>query len=386
MSLQPVISPKPESTAIHLLTHEFAPFRGGIGVYVEETALAMAAAGFKTTVWAPDYGKTHADPEAYAVRRLPMRGRQDWFCRAQLAKALREAFPEGRIDGTVVLAEPGPVRMWMYHRLLRLPQPDKLVVVLHGTEIRKLASIVHRKRLFGKLLADADCVGVVSQAVGDMVEAHFPGTGERLVRVPGAVRDKWRQLPSANDKVHLPVWHVLQVGRISPRKGQLALVEAIARLPAHLRNQVRVRLVGPVGKAAYAARIQARARELDVPVHMVGALDDDALRDAYHDADVVVMPSQPFRSSIEGLGIALLEGAHFGCPVIGTRLGGIPEAMQEGKTGLLVPPEDTRALAAALERIFANPDLASRMGEAGARFVREHFCWQRNVSRLLNRD
>ena len=386
MLLQSKSSSGPESTAIHLLTHEFAPFRGGIGVYVEETALAMAANGWKPTVWAPDYGERHRDPPEYTVRRIPMRGRQDWFCRAQLAKALREAFPDGRIKGTVVLAEPGPVRMWMYHHLLRLPQPDKLIVVLHGTEILMLASIAHRKRFFGKLLRNADRIGVVSEAVGNMVEAHFPDTAERIVVVPGAVRDKWRRHPPATGKVHLPVWHILQVGRISPRKGQLALVEAVAHLPAHFRNQVRVRLVGPVGKTDYAARVQARARELDVPVQMVGALDDDALRIAYREADVVVMPSQPFRSSVEGLGIALLEGAHFGCPVIGTRIGGIPEAMQEGKTGLLVPPGDTRSLAAALERIFANPHIAGQMGDSGATFVREHFSWQRNVHRLLHQD
>jgi phosphatidylinositol alpha-1,6-mannosyltransferase len=141
--------------------------------------------------------------------------------------------------------------------------------------------------------------------------------------------------------------------------------------------------VGPVGKADYAKQVQSRIRELDLPVNVEGVLDEKALKLAYAASRILVMPSRPHASSIEGLGLALLEAAHFGCAVIGSRVGGIPEALRDGETGLLVPPDDPEALAAALARLLSDKHLAARMGAAGAAFVRNTFSWDRNARILM---
>ena len=366
---------------VHFLTHEFTPFRGGIGVYIEESARALATAGKAVTVWAPDYGREGGDPFPFEVRRVRMRGKQDWVCRIQLAKALREAFPKGAIPGTVVLAEPGPIRLWMYHELLNLPRPDRIVVILHGSEVCSLSRIAHRKRLFRRLLDRADAVGVVSTAVRELVLRVAPAAEGKLVRVPGAVRGAWRDLPPAARSAD-PPWELLQVGRLHPRKGQVMLVEAVACLPPHLQKRIRIRYVGQEGRRKYMNTLRQRIETLQVPAQLEGALTEPALRHAYETAALLVMPSQPHQASIEGLGLALLEAQHFGCPVIGTRVGGIPEALRDGETGWLVQADDAQALADAIARALEDPQTRLERGRAAARFVREHFSWEQNLLAL----
>ena len=368
------------SAPVHLLTHEYPPFTGGIGMYVVETARALARSGAAVTVWAPDYGRAGpAEEDSFEVVRVPMRGKQGWSCRLRMASALREAFPGGRIAGRVILAEPGPLRMWLYASPLKLPLPEVLIPVLHGTEISQIGRRPLEKRLFRGLVRRSERIGVVSQAVRSRLLEVAPEGKTLTGLIPGAVRSAWRCLPGAKAEKAVPGdFEILQVGRISPRKGQLHLLEAVARMPEKWRRRIHLRIVGPAGKGAYAEAVAKRARSLDCRVSLEGALSEEALREMYFGARLLVMPSQPYRRSVEGLGLALLEGAHFGCPVIASETGGIPEAMLPGKSGLLVPPGDREALAKAIIRVMDNPVEAARMGAAGAAFVRETFSWEKN--------
>ena len=81
------------------------------------------------------------------------------------------------------------------------------------------------------------------------------------------------------------------------------------------------------------------------------------------------------RGDTEGLGVVLLEAMSYRVPVIGSAIGGITDIITDGETGLLVPPEDPAAIAAAIERIAGDVDLAARLAEAGNRRVREQFGW-----------
>jgi glycosyltransferase involved in cell wall biosynthesis len=77
--------------------------------------------------------------------------------------------------------------------------------------------------------------------------------------------------------------------------------------------------------------------------------------------------------------VAILEALAAGRPVVATRVGGIPEIVRDGETGLLVPPEDPEALAGAIVRMLSDSALASRLGAGGAKLVREHFTLDRMV-------
>jgi glycosyltransferase involved in cell wall biosynthesis len=152
------------------------------------------------------------------------------------------------------------------------------------------------------------------------------------------------------------------VGALEDRKGHAVLLEAIARL-GDPRLQVRC-----AGDGSLRAVLEARRDALGLArtVGFLGRVDDVApLLGA---GDVMVMPSRH-----EGLGVAALEAMAAGLPVVASRVGGLPEAVADGDTGLLVPPDDVAALAAAVARLAADPALARRLGAAGRARVRARF-------------
>jgi phosphatidylinositol alpha-1,6-mannosyltransferase len=88
------------------------------------------------------------------------------------------------------------------------------------------------------------------------------------------------------------------------------------------------------------------------------------------------------RIGVEGFGISLVEASACGLPVVAGNSGGIPDAVRDGETGFLVPPEDPAALADAVARLLADRDLAQRIGAAGRRAVETHYNWGRVVRDL----
>ena len=152
------------------------------------------------------------------------------------------------------------------------------------------------------------------------------------------------------------------VGALEERKGHAVLLEALAILA-----NPRVHLLC-AGEGSARAGLEARctALGLDATVRFLGRVDDVA--SVLAAADVMVMPSRQ-----EGLGVAALEAMAVGLPVIASRVGGLPEAVKDGETGLLVPTGDSAALAAAIGRLAADPMLARRLGAQGATLVRTRF-------------
>jgi glycosyltransferase involved in cell wall biosynthesis len=165
---------------------------------------------------------------------------------------------------------------------------------------------------------------------------------------------------------------VAMFGRFHAWKGQPVLLEAMAQLPG-----VHALVVGSAlfGEEAFERGQQERARELGIAdrVHFLGFREDiPALMRA---ADVVAHTSvlpEPF-------GRVVVEGMLAGRPVVATRAGGVPEIVTDAVTGLLVPPGDATALAAAIRRLRDDPGAAGTMARAGAeraraRFTRDAMC------------
>jgi glycosyltransferase involved in cell wall biosynthesis len=94
------------------------------------------------------------------------------------------------------------------------------------------------------------------------------------------------------------------------------------------------------------------------------------------ESDVFVLSSRS-----EGFPVSILEAMAAGLPVVASDVGGVSEAVVDDETGLLVPPGDAAALAAALERLARDPDLAARLGDAGFRRLRERFSWDAILKR-----
>src|SRR5207247_9789408 len=118
-------------------------------------------------------------------------------------------------------------------------------------------------------------------------------------------------------------------------------------------------------------------------VRFLGGVSDQDLPAFYNLASVYVGASRRAeRLGVEGFGMSLVEASACGLPVVAGDSGGIPEAVRDGETGLLVPSEEPAAFADAISRLLADAALARRLGDNGRRAVEGHFNWDRVVRDL----
>jgi glycosyltransferase involved in cell wall biosynthesis len=134
-----------------------------------------------------------------------------------------------------------------------------------------------------------------------------------------------------------------------------------------------------VGDGPLRSESEAQTRELglDERVHFAGALAPAAVVEEYNRADVCVLASLG-----EGIPLTLTEALAFGRPVVATSVGGVPELVEPGVTGYLVPPNSPSELADALKRVLEQPELARKMGERGREKVRTDYNVERATARL----
>ena len=164
------------------------------------------------------------------------------------------------------------------------------------------------------------------------------------------------------------------VGRLSKEKGHEVLLRA---LPSVLRQVPFARLqVCGEGPKKEALQRQAEALGISEQVALLGFVED--VRPVLAAAEVFAMPSLS-----EGLGVAVLEAMAMGKPVVATDAGGLPEAVVDGETGLIVPPGDAGALTEAILSLLQNPDKARHMGAAGRERALRQFDRSVIVERML---
>jgi glycosyltransferase involved in cell wall biosynthesis len=163
--------------------------------------------------------------------------------------------------------------------------------------------------------------------------------------------------------------YLLFVGRLRIRKGVEVLLEALRELRARRCPPAGARLL-IAGDGEHRAALERKAAELALgpAVTFLGRCDAPRVRGLLGGAAALVVPS-----TYEGMPLVVLEAMEAGVPVVASRVSGIPEVVEDGVTGWLVPPEDPAALAAALARVLEDRDAAKRRGEAGRRRVDERF-------------
>ncbi|HET7477335.1 MAG TPA: glycosyltransferase [Dermatophilaceae bacterium] len=167
--------------------------------------------------------------------------------------------------------------------------------------------------------------------------------------------------------------HVVSVGRFVQKKGFDTLLEAVAQL----RDRgvgVRLTLVGEPGDASATVSATLRRHHLAGQVRVRGAMSQPELLDLYRSADVFALACRVLDDGDrDGIPNVLVEAMAAGLPVVSTGVSGIPELVQDGVNGLLVPPDDPAALADALSRLADDRRLRARLAGAGAATVAEHY-------------
>jgi glycosyltransferase involved in cell wall biosynthesis len=351
------------------VTHEFYPHRGGIAVYTAEMAAAAARAGWQTEVWAPRLPPGIGEPPwPFPVKRLALDSSHSLWNQWRMARYLL-AHRESWQNAILYVPEPGPLLSMLLLQFFDILPPARLHLTLHGSEILRLALRPLTRASARRLFNRADRISVVSRYAERLLVDLFPNTSGKIVLTPGALRADFaaeaatRPAPASARRGDRLV--ILTVARIHPRKGQLRVIEALKALPSPVRARLEYWIVGSHGKEGYEPALRAAAADAGFPVKFLGDVPDEQLGPIYAQADVFAMTSMPHKLSVEGFGLVYLEAGAHNLPIVAHAIGGVPEAVIDGETGLLVRPDDPAGLTAAFARLVQDPALRHRLGQAG---------------------
>ncbi|HEV8050737.1 MAG TPA: glycosyltransferase family 4 protein [Thermoplasmata archaeon] len=378
------------------LSTRYPPGPGGVERHVREVSVRLAARGhtvdaFTTELYreypwqrlAPDVPREEVvdGVSVHRLRAWSMPGELHYPFVRGLDRALAKASPEvvhAHTYGTNHAAAAA-----RYAR--RSGRPFVLTAHYHPIWSIEGGWLRHRIRGFYDRQLAAPIVASARRVIVQTREE------ERLLRVPGFPLPKvaivppgYTPLPDppAGDRpfarsIGVEGPFLLFVGRLASNKGLLELAEAFATLAKHDPSATLV-VAGEDGGMRPALERRVAELGLGSRVRLTGFVADDRmLAAAFRDARLFVLPSE-----YEAFGLVLLEALAQGTPVVASRVGGIPEFLEDGKAGRLVPPKDPEALAEALQALWDDPTARERFGAYGRETVVPRYGWDRVVDEL----
>jgi glycosyltransferase involved in cell wall biosynthesis len=373
---------------------------GGIASYVNTIGQALVARGHQVTVIAGGSESDYRDEQGIHVVRVPL-GNLHWYFyklhapsiavlpvrelewswtfRRQLDNLLAEEsidVVEGCETGFLFVAD---MRGSLPPLIVRLHGEDYVYSKYGGQRI-SLGVRVNRQMELIALRRAAACTSP-SRFHAEEVARDLGWSPERTCVIPNPISPGL--LAQALSDESSVVGHrspvVLYTGRIEHRKGTLPLLRSIPRV-AEVFPEIQYVIVGGQHTSIDDRTLNKVMSEDNIGNHVrrTGYVPWQQLLDWYRRASVFVMPSY-----YEVFGISVIEAMAFGLPVVATTAGGLPEVVEDGVTGILVPPGDSRALADAIMRLLHDPSLRRRMGEAGRERVLAEFTVDRVAERTI---
>jgi len=342
-----------------LLTPDYPPARGGIqyllhGIVRHANRVRFRVVTLGDSASAGEEGGVH-------VRRVPAHGPRGAVVARLNGAAMSESRrwrPDIVVSGHIVMAPAA--------RLMGMP----IVQYLYAMEM------AHRPRLTSF---------AVRQATANIV---LGGHGRSLALSAGAEQATVHAIPPGVDLPRRPATTarerpplIVNVARLENRyKGFDVLVRALPLIRSRVPDATMT-LVGG-GHLRSSLEAQARANGCGASLRCTGAVSDAERDELLSTATVFAMPSRlPARSGGEGFGIVYLEAGAHATPVVAGNVGGALDAVVDGRTGVLVPPEDHVAVAEAISGLLLDRDLAVRLGEGGREWA-EGFAWPTVVRRV----
>lgn len=281
-----------------------------------------------------------------------------------------------------------PVTVFKLARLIRQERFNVIhthlsTASLLGALAARLAGVPSVAHVHGLNSATCYRYSTALIAVSEAVKAHLCTQGVRPEKIHvihngvDLVRFKPRPLSEAKHALgydtHTPLFGVF--GRLSPEKGQEVAIEAMAQLAASVPDA----LLLLIGEGKDRERLARFAATLGIEKNIVFAGFRKDVREVMAACDAVIVPSRK-----EGFGLTAAEAMALGRPVIATAVGGLPEIVVDGDTGLLVRPNDPHALAAALEAVAHDPVMAGTMGAHGRKRAERLFDLQAQMAKVLS--
>jgi len=304
------------------------------------------------------------DPERYHIHALFLAGA------GPLVDVLQQAGVQARaLDWWRGARD--PVGAWRFWRSLRTLRFSLVHLHFGGRSVcwlaRKATQAKIIRHLHGRILEPQGLTPVYFSARGtDAVVAVSQAVASRVVGGPARVIYAGVALPPGDLPQRCPTSQIIigTAGRLVELKGIEYLISAVATLRREF-PALRVEIAGSGPQREKLEEAVAHAG-LGEQVEFLGWIDD--LASLLPRWDVFVMPSLE-----EGFPIAALDAMAAGLPVVATSVGGVPELIEDGKTGWLVPPRDAEALASRLRLLLCNTELRLHMGAAGYARVRDYF-------------
>lgn len=359
----------------------YPPVVGGIEVVAEQVAEGLHALGHRVAVLAAALPAEMPEVAGRVeVARAARKGIPRFLLHAvrEGSRRLRKEKPDWILCPSLTSA---PAAWWLSRR-----SGVPYAVLVHGSDIL-LQSKVYQAAI-RPLLRGAALLFANSRNTADLLAKRGLDRARIRVVCPGVTPppppgtepgEAMKKLVA--EAAGKPV--LLSVGRLVKRKGVLEFIrDVMPRVRAEVPD-AQYWVVGgePGASLIHSERIGSaleetiRATGQEESVKLLGRLPEADLAAAYAAAKLFVFPCLDLPHDIEGFGIVVLEAALRRVPAVATRCGGIPDAVEEGVTGELVPPGDPAAMADTIVRLLRQPERLAAMGEAGERRAREVFNW-----------
>lgn len=361
----------------------FPPEHVGTARYAASLAEGLAKRGVQVTVIAPAYARHHPEDGSlgYQVRRIPG-GHHSFvplrypFARAALRQALDELHPD------VLWATNGMATRVVGTLIGELNVP--VIGSVHGTDIatrlpgrspRTWLESIPQRRFYDhsdRLLANSRFTYDLALQKGidpDKLQVVYLGVEMSRDMESARLRARKNHPELAGRRI------VLTVARLVEQKGHKILIEALDRVLATRPDVLHIIVGDGPEKDALAAQIQRLGRKDSIL--LVGFQSQDVIEDYYALAQIFALTSHTTHSRVEGLGFVFLEAAARGLPVVGTRHGGIPEVILDGKTGFLVDPGRPQEIAQRIGRLFDDGALCQTLGDNARSHTERRFSMER---------
>lgn len=349
---------------IALLTFEYPPQKGGVASYYHGVVETLRAHGHDM----------HIISEGLLFRRFwPRWVRGVTTVRTHIAREKPDMLLVGQILPLGTIA-------WMLRK--KIPY----AVFLHGMDVLSAMQSPRKRWLAKNILEQAKFIITNSDFTGRQLTAHGLSLNEKVLRVYPCP-----QLPQPSSSETLDTLRrkfglsgkkiILTMGRVVKRKGHDMMIRALPKILEAVPEAIYV--VAGLGPHLDTLTKTATDLKIQHAVRFVGGVSDEERDALLKLCDVFAMPSRQVGPDVEGFGLVFLEAALHGKPAIGGRSGGIPEAVIDGQTGLLVNPEDVDDIARAAIKLLTDGTLREKLGEQAKTRTEKEFTWEKQIHPLL---
>jgi glycosyltransferase involved in cell wall biosynthesis len=251
-------------------------------------------------------------------------------------------------------------------------------VTAHGQDFM---TDLGNEELLREICATAEFVAAETDYSRDLLAAGCPASAEKIFRVYNGIDLQKFARPSEPSPPARPI-RLISVGRLVAFKGFDVLIDACAQLQrAGIDFALEI-----IGDGPLRDELQTRVAENDLAEKVVfaGERSQDYVLKSLAASDIFVLAAMvDARGASDVFPTVIAEAMTYGKPVVSTTVAGIPELVAQDETGLLVPPRNTEALAAAIGRLIRDPELRSRFGRAGRSRIEERFTIEKTIESLL---